>query len=316
MKKINNFKNPIIVVSIICFIAALFYFPFIFRSHEKKDVKLGGSSINNACEITIQVSGSDIPIDLEEYVIGVVAAEMPVSFHIEALKAQAIAARTYVLKNTNYGQIPIEPTVAKQVFYDEDTRKENWDKSYEEFEKKVQEAVKSTEGEVIYYNGELITAMFHSMSNGMTESSKNYSGNDIPYLQSVASTDFQYADNYETVTTFSIEEWNKLLKVNWTIDDVKKIRLQRNNTGRVEIVSNDKNKWTGREIRTLLNLRSTDFQIDVIDGEIVVKTEGYGHGVGMSQYGADAMADNGSSAYEIIEYYYKNTSIEKLNCKN
>lgn len=82
----------------------------------KKDVKLGGSSINNACEITIQVSGSDIPIDLEEYVIGVVAAEMPVSFHIEALKAQAIAARTYVLKNTNYGQIPIEPTVAKQVF--------------------------------------------------------------------------------------------------------------------------------------------------------------------------------------------------------
>lgn len=75
---------------------------------------------------------------------------------------------------------------------------------------------------MIYYNGELITAMFHSMSNGMTESSKNYSGNDIPYLQSVASTDFQYADNYETVTTFSIEEWNKLLKVNWTIDDVKK----------------------------------------------------------------------------------------------
>lgn len=142
-EKINNFKNPIIVVSIICFIAALFYFPFIFRSHEKKDVKLGGSSINNACEITIQVSGSDIPIDLEEYVIGVVAAEMPVSFHIEALKAQAIAARTYVLKNTNYGQIPIEPTVAKQVFYDEDTRKENWDKSYEEFEKRSKKLLKA-----------------------------------------------------------------------------------------------------------------------------------------------------------------------------
>ncbi|MBD8025448.1 stage II sporulation protein D [Ureibacillus sp. Re31] len=315
MKKIKNFKNQIIVVTIICFIAGLFFFPFLFKSHEKKVVQRGGSSINNACEITIQVSGSDIPIDLEEYVIGVVAAEMPVSFHIEALKAQAIAARTYVLKNTNYGQTPIEPTVAKQVFYDEDTRKENWDKSYEEFEKKVKEAVKSTEGEVIYYNGELITAMFHSMSNGMTESSKNYSGTEIPYLQSVASTDFQYAENYEQITTFSLEEWNKRLKTNWTIDDVKQLRLQRNNTGRVERVLNDKNEWTGREIRTLLNLRSTDFQIDVVDGEIVVKTEGYGHGVGMSQYGADAMADHGSTAHEIIEYYYKNTSIEKLNCK-
>ena len=306
------------VVSIICFVCALFFFPFLFKKSDQKSEAaetMGIFSNGKACEVTITVSGSNVPINLEEYVIGVVAAEMPANFNVEALKAQAIAARTYVLKTTNYGQTPIEPTVAKQVFYDEDTRKENWDKSYENFEAKVREAVEGTRGEVIEYNGELITAMFHSMSNGMTESSVNYSGTDLPYLQSVASTDFQYADNYETTTTFTIEEWNSKLKINSSIDEVSQIRLQKNNTGRVETVTMKNHEWTGRDFRTLLGLRSTDFEVTVQNGQVNVTTEGYGHGVGMSQYGADAMADTGSTAHEIIEHYYKNTSIEKINCE-
>lgn len=305
------------VVSVIGLVIALFFFPFLFKSSEQKSEAAPTSTKapENACMVTIQVSGSDVPIDLEEYVIGVVAAEMPVGFNLEALKAQAIAARTYVLKSTNYGQTPIEPTVARQVFYDEDTRKENWDDSYEDYETKVREAVESTRGEVIEYNGELITAMFHSMSNGMTESSANYSGTDLPYLQSVASTDFQYADNYETTTTFTIDEWNSKLNIQSTIEDISQIRLQKNNTGRVETVTMKGHEWTGRDFRTLLGLRSTDFQVKTQDGQVVITTEGYGHGVGMSQYGADAMADNGSTAHEIIEHYYKNTSIEKLNCE-
>lgn len=317
MKKIKNYQKPVMVVSVIGLVIALFFFPFLFKSSEQKPeaAKTSTPAPANACLVTIQVSGSDVPIDLEEYVIGVVAAEMPVGFNLEALKAQAIAARTYVLKSTNYGQTPIEPTVAKQVFYDEDARKENWDESYEDYETKVREAVESTRGEVIEYNGELITAMFHSMSNGMTESSVNYSGTDLPYLQSVASTDFQYADNYETTTTFTIDEWNSKLKIQSTIEDISQIRLQKNNTGRIETVSMKGHEWTGRDFRTLLGLRSTDFQVKAQDGQVVITTEGYGHGVGMSQYGADAMADNGASALEIIEHYYKNTSVEKLNCE-
>ncbi|MDN4492124.1 stage II sporulation protein D [Ureibacillus aquaedulcis] len=322
MKKIKNYKNPIMVVSVVGFVIALFFFPFLFMKIEQKSEaapQKAPTAINtsaNACELTIQVSGSDIPIDLEEYVVGVVAAEMPAGFNMEALKAQAIAARTYVLKSTNYGQTQIEPTVAKQVFYDEDTRKENWNDSYEDFEAKVREAVESTRGEVIQYNGELITAMFHSMSNGMTESSVNYSGTELPYLQSVSSTDFQYADNYETTTTFTVEEWNSKLNTQSTIEEIKQIRLQKNNTGRVETVSVKGHEWTGRDFRTLLGLRSTDFQIKAQNGQVTVTTEGYGHGVGMSQYGADAMADKGSTAHEIIEHYYQNTSIEKINCEN
>lgn len=319
MKKIKSYKTLLIVASIFCFVAGLFFFPFFFRQTEQPNNTQTAAkkqeTVDNACEITITVSGNDIPMDLEEYVIGVVAAEMPANFNLEALKAQAIAARTYVLKTTNYGQEQIEPTVEKQVFYDDDTRKENWEASYEEYEKKVRQAVESTAGEIINYNGELITAMFHSMSNGMTESAKNYSGADLPYLQSVASSDFQYADNYETQKTFTLNEWNHLLNVNWTIDHFKNLRLKRNNTGRVETVTMKDKEWTGREIRTLLDLRSTDFRIDVENGQIVVTTEGYGHGVGMSQYGADAMADNGATAHEILQHYYKNTSIEKISCK-
>lgn len=181
--------------------------------------------------------------------------------------------------------------------------------------KKVRQAVESTKGEVINYNGELITAMFHSMSNGMTESSKNYSGTDLPYLQSVASTDFQYADNYEVEKSFTMNEWNQLLNTNLTLNQLKNVRIKRNNTGRVETVIVGKNEWSGRDMRTLLDLRSTDFRIEVKGEKIVVTTEGYGHGVGMSQYGADAMAENGATAHEIIQHYYKNTNIEKISCK-
>lgn len=309
-----------LVTSIFLFVS-LFFFPFIFLDSKKSSEKASATKpkdmeINdNACEINILITGSEVPIELEEYVVGVVAGEMPVDFHLEALKAQAIAARTYVIKSTSYGQNPIEPTIAKQVFYDADTRQQNWEQSFESYEEKVREAVESTSGEVIYYNDELITAMFHSMSNGMTESAKNYSGTDLPYLQSVASSDFQYANNYEVVTTFSMNEWNKLLNVNWTLNDVKKIQLQRNSTGRVEKVIGINKEWEGRDFRTILDLRSTDFKISVKENEILITTEGYGHGVGMSQYGADAMAERGISAHEILKYYYKNTNVGKIKCK-
>jgi len=314
MKRIDHHKNLAIMISITLFVAALFFFPFLFKNSEKTLKEASGPLVTTEdCNIFIRISGQKDPIPLEEYVVGVVAAEMPANFHPEALKAQAIAARTYVLKSTNYGQTPIEPTVLRQVFYDEDTRKANWQTTFDENEQKIKQAVESTKGEVLKYNGELITAMFHSMSNGRTESSKNYSGVDLPYLQSVASADFQ-AENYLTKKTLTLEEWNRLLKVNMTLDEVKKIRTKLNNTGRVEKVISGNKEWTGRDFRDLLDLRSTDFTIQVANNKIEITTEGYGHGVGMSQYGADAMAKQGRTAHEILAHYYKDTTIEKMMC--
>ncbi len=314
MKNINYMSRWIPFILIGAFILVLFIMPLLFRSPFQTTKSDDVSTNDNKCEINITVSETEGPIKLEDYVVGVVAAEMPANFHPEALRAQAIAARTYVLKTTNYGQTEIEPTVAKQVFYDQTVRQNNWQSSFEENEQKIREAVKSTEGEVIVYNDELITAMFHSMSNGMTESAKNYSGNDLPYLQPVASTDFQYATNYETTKTFTLNDWNTKLGVQWTLDHVKQLKISRNDTGRVDKVSMQNEEWTGRDFRTLLELRSTDFSVDVRGESIIVTTEGYGHGVGMSQYGADALAKQGLTAEKIVQHYYKNTKIEKISC--
>lgn len=316
MKPLKNHKNLIPIFSIALFILALFFLPFLFKNSNKTLKEASGPLVvaEEECNIYIRITGQKDPIPLEEYVVGVVAAEMPANFHPEALKAQAIAARTYVLKSTNNGQTEIEPTVLRQVFYDEDTRKANWQSTFDEYEQKIRQAVESTRGEVLKYDGELITAMFHSMSNGRTESSLNYSGVDLPYLQSVASADF-HAENYVTKKTLTLVEWNKLLKVNMTLEDIKKIRTKQNNTGRVEKVIAGNKEWTGRDFRTLLDLRSTDFTIQVVNDKIEITTEGYGHGVGMSQYGADAMAKQGRSAHEILSHYYKGTTIEKMMCK-
>lgn len=316
MKPLNNPNNFIHILAIGLFILALFFLPFLFKSSNKTLKAVSGplETLEEDCDIYIRVSGQKEPIPLEEYVVGVVAAEMPANFHPEALKAQAIAARTYVLKSTNNGQTAIEPTVLRQVFYDEDTRKENWQSTFEQNELKIRQAVESTKGEVLKYNGELITAMFHSMSNGRTESSKNYSGSDLPYLQSVVSTDF-HGENYVMTKSFSLDEWNRLLNVNMTLDEINNIQTTKNNTGRIEKVIAKNKEWTGREIRTLLDLRSTDFTIKVVGNEIQVTTEGYGHGVGMSQYGADTMAKQGRTAHEILNHYYTNITIEKILCK-
>lgn len=316
MEPIKNPNNLIQILAIGLFILTLFFLPFLFKSSNKTLKEASGplETLQEDCEIYIRVSGYDEPIPLEEYVIGVVAAEMPANFHPEALKAQAIAARTYVLKSTNLGQTEIEPTVLRQVFYDENTRKENWQTTFEQNELKIRQAVESTKGEVLKYNGELITAMFHSMSNGRTESAENYSGQNLPYLKSVVSSDF-HAENYVMTKTMSLDEWNRLLNVNMTLDEIKNIRTTKNDTGRVEKVIANSKEWTGREIRDLLDLRSTDFTIKVAGNEIQITTEGYGHGVGMSQYGADAMAKQGRTAHEILNHYYTNITIEKLLCK-
>lgn len=314
MKRIKKDINLIAIVSITLLISGMFFLPFLFKDSAKTLKEASGPIITEDCNIFIRVNGQEDPIPLEEYILGVVAAEMPADFHPEALKAQAIAARTYVLKATNNGQTPIEPTVVQQVFYDEDTRKANWQSTFEANEQKIREAVESTKGEVLKYNGELITAMFHSMSNGRTESSKNYSGTEIPYLQSVVSADF-HAENYVMKKTLTLAEWNKLLKVNMNLDDIKKIQTKQNNTGRVDKVIIGDKQWTGREFRELLDLRSTDFTVQVKGDQIEITTEGYGHGVGMSQYGADAMAKQGRTAHEILKHYYQNVTIEKMLCQ-
>ena len=161
----------------------------------------------------------DKPIPLEEYVVGVVAAEMPVTFQEEALKAQAIAARTYALQTTDNGKKPIAADVSAQVYSSEAKRKERWGKEFKRNEKKVRAAVEATAGDTIVYEDEMISAMFFSTSNGKTETAQNFSGNDIPYLQSVESPgEEDVAAKVERTAEMPLAEWNKTIGSNWDAD--------------------------------------------------------------------------------------------------
>lgn len=268
-----------------------------------------------ACQVLLTVEGEGEPVPLEEYVAGVVSGEMPTGFSKEALKAQAIAARTYALRVTAGGKEPIRKDTAHQVYKPVAERKKEWDKDYPENEKKVREAVAETEGMVLIHEGELISAMFHSTSNGKTETAKNYGGTDIPYLRSVDSPeDADVSPRFEDSETFSLSEWDKLLGGGWDAVRFGTLRLKRNETGRVQQAEADGFTMEGREMREKLGLRSTDFDIayDPKKKIVHVFTKGYGHGVGMSQYGAEAYAREGWPAEKILFHYYDGTTIKKL----
>ncbi|MFD1203813.1 stage II sporulation protein D [Sporosarcina contaminans] len=297
----------------VLFIILLFFIPITLKKTfvDEKAVK----EAEEPCTVFITVEGEEQPIPLEEYVLGVVAGEMPVSFHEEALKAQAIAARTYALQTTDHGKKPIAATVAAQVYKTKAERKKRWGKEYKRNERKLRKIVEATNGQTIVYGEEMITAMFFSTSNGKTETAQNYSGNSIPYLQSVESPDEEIVEaTVERQIELPIQKWNEALNINWNAEHFKSLKLVRNQTGRVQKVISTNFEMSGREMREALGLASTDFDIayDVTNKIVIISTKGYGHGVGMSQYGAEAFAQKGWNAENILTYYYSGTKIKKF----
>lgn len=287
----------------------LFMLPLVFLS-KKKDATEEMLTSPAACEILIQVNGTSIP--LETYLVGVVAGEMPASFHLEALKAQAIAARTYALRQTAFGETAIQATTAHQVYETKQQRQEKWKTVFSQYESKIEQAVVETTGLVAVSNGELITAMFHASSADQTESAANYSGQVVSYLQSVPSTETLE----EIEQRYSLQEMNEKLAAQFTPSDYHTMRLVLNDSGRVDAVTINQRSWSGREFRELVQIKSTHFIVDVEAGsdEITIRSKGYGHGVGMSQYGANEMAERGKLAEDIITHYYRGVQIEPHAC--
>ncbi|MDS9472265.1 stage II sporulation protein D [Sporosarcina pasteurii] len=302
-------------IALSIFVLLLFFFPLLIIKESPKPQAEQTKKEGGYCPFEITVQGVDKPFALEEYVKGVVAAEMPIAFHEEALKAQALAARTYALRTTEKGVKPIAKDVSAQVFYTEAERKKNWGKEFKKNEKKIDAAVRATAGEIIVYEDEIISAMFFSTSNGKTETAQNYSGADVPYLQSVDSAGEEaLTPVYKEENKIPLAKWNEALGMNWDATMFESLQLIRNSSGRVQKMVTDGFEKEGREIRELLGLRSTDFDIafDVTNNLVLIDTVGYGHGVGMSQYGAEALAQQGLTANEIIAHYYLDTEIKKI----
>ncbi|MFC7062237.1 stage II sporulation protein D [Halobacillus seohaensis] len=252
-------------------------------------------------------------VPLEDYVARVVASEMPANFEIEALKAQALAARTYITQQLTEGtpyseQADVSDTTQHQVYKNDDELREQWKDHYNQNIGRINQAVKETAGEIITYEEEPITAAFFSTSNGYTENSEDYWENEIPYLKSVESPWDEDSPKFFDQKIVTLSSLEAALNVNIE-PGLKNFNLAKTPGGRVAELSVGDKKFTGREIREKLELQSSDFTIEQKEQHIIFTTRGYGHGVGMSQYGANGMAENGKTYKEIIQHYYQNTEI-------
>lgn len=272
------------------------------------------SSNNNQVQetktmVTIYRSNGTIEtLELEEYLIGVVAIEMPASFNIETLKAQSIAARTYALKAIQENKV-LTDDVKTQSYRDNNQLRVMWGNSFDTYYNKVKKAVEATKGQVITYNNQYIDAVYHSTSNGYTESSYEVFGYNHPYLVSVNSSWDINATSFLRETSFTFDNLQKILGINFNSDTLVEV-ISRTPSGRVSRLRINDNYYSGIEFRNLLGLRSADFDINVSHDKVIITTRGYGHGVGMSQYGANGMANNGKTYVEILKHYYPGTTIK------
>jgi len=240
---------------------------------------------------------------------------MPIYFEKEAFKAQAVAARSYALKRMEYNmnnEYDVVDSIMNQVYLDNNYLKEAWGEKYIDNINKLREAVNETSLEYLDYNGEVIDAMFFSTSNGFTEDAITVFNIDLPYLQSVRSAwDEDTSSAFRNVTSIDVNEFYNKLGMDYSDSFNFKV-LKRSNTNRIISLSINGKEFSGRTLYERLGLRSTDFSLKKEDNNIIINSTGYGHGVGMSQYGALGMAKEGYTYDQILSYYYVGTTIKKI----
>lgn len=265
---------------------------------------------SSVSEITVYRSnGSVINLNMTDYLIGVVSSEMPASFNFEALKAQSVLARTYALKAKQTNK-KITDTVSTQSYIDIDQMKNKWGNSFNTYYNKIKNAVENTNGEYLSYNGNYIEALYHSTNNGKTESSLDVFGNYYPYLISVSSEYDKNASSYLRTINMPLDTISNKLGLSLNNDSVINI-LSYTDGGNIKEININGNNFSGKKVRELLGLRSADFDISISDNNANITTRGYGHGVGMSQYGANGMANAGYGYKDILSHYYPGTTLTK-----
>jgi len=323
---------------VIIIISLIFMLPFIFVN--RKTIVISGENTVQKEELktieydytkysTIKLLHQDTEkveeVKLDEYIACVVSAEMPVSYEIEALKAQAIVARTYTIykittsKKHNNADICDKSTCC-QAWISKENRLKRWneDEANDNWNKIIQ-AVNETVGKIITYEGKPINAFFHANSGGKTQVPFYvWGGTGYPYLQVVETAGEENYKQYSSEAKFTKEEFvekikkeHKDFKINFKEENCIEIK-ERDKSNRVLTVKFGNLNLSGVETRTLLGLRSANFTVEITEKEILFKVIGYGHGVGMSQTGADALAKQGKNFEEIIKHFYTGVQIIKM----
>ncbi|MCL2107358.1 MAG: stage II sporulation protein D [Oscillospiraceae bacterium] len=274
-------------------------------------------------DVARTVSGQVETIGMEEYLRGCVAGEMPLHYHEEALKAQAVACYSFArhrLEREGREAVSDSPA-SDQAYLSLEERRKKWGDDFEANEKKLEKAVAAVRGQALSYEGEIALAVFHHSNSGLTETAALCWGEDIPYLQSVASPGDRLSPEYSLTTVFSPAEIKTALKEIGGLklgDDPAKWfgKAELSQAGTVTKLEVGGVSISGGRLRELLGLRSASFSVSCQSGSFHVKTVGYGHGVGMSQYGADFMARQGNTYKEILEHYYMNCTITEAFSAN
>lgn len=306
MKKIIIFTIAIIFIP--------FFIVFIYKLYFLEVIELNYIE-NRNIRVKRLSSGVIETMPLEEYIVGVLAGEMPIYFEKEAFKAQAVASRSYAFKRMGYNkdnEYDVVDSVLNQVYLDNDYLKNAWGINYTENINKLRSVVNETLDEVIYYDDEIIDALFFSTSNGYTEDVSNIFNLDLPYLKSVDSFwDKDTSSAFKSSKSIELDvfynklglEYNNVLAV-----DI----LQKSSTNRVLKLKINGVEFDSGDVYNKLGLKSYDFEIKKVNNKIVINTCGYGHGVGLSQYGALGMAKEGYNYIEILKYYYTGVSVGKI----
>lgn len=311
-------KKVIAVMLIVIFITLLLPLAvvWIIGRMENDDIKADTVSVYLTDEEKV------VDMDINEYLKCVVAAEMPADFEEEALKAQAVAARTYlyshiedVKRNVNEvhnGAVMCTDSTHCQAYITEEKRRESWGDGADEKWDRISCAVEETTGEIMMYEDKIISAVFHSTSSGMTESAVDVWGKDVPYLRSVDSGGDIKSPKYKSELVLGEDEFkniasSELKGVDWSKGLVSDIN--RSQAGGIISISVGGVNIKGSEFRKMFSLRSTNVEITQSDGDVKMAVKGYGHGVGMSQYGANYLAMQGAEYKEILKTYYKGVDI-------
>lgn len=258
-------------------------------------------------QVSVARKTTTIQVPLEEYLIGVVGSEMPSSFELEALKAQCIAARTFVVNR----KFQVDDSTATQAYHSEAELLKIWGDGAKERIAKIKQAVDATSGLIMTYQGKVISALYFSTSNGMTANSEEYYTSALPYLRSVSSPwDLELNPKASTTVFFTPVQLKASLQLSSEVSSFQVVSRYKDN--RVNQAKANATTLTGREVREKLGLKSSDFTIRKTKNGYELVTQGNGHGVGMSQYGAQGLALEGKSYQDILQYYYQNIEIISL----
>lgn len=326
-----------LIIYILCVVFLCFLIPILFTKNLKNNLVSKTEEIGsvettydygkyNKVKLLHTKTEEIEEIDLDTYLYGVVSSEMPANFEMEALKAQAVVARTYTLykiinNNSKHGEASIcDDSTCCQAWISKEDRLNKWNEEERQNNwEKIVSAVNETKGKIITYEGKPINAFFHSNSGGTTDTATNvWGGSNYPYLQAVTTSGEDAYSQYSSEATVTKDEFISKIKENhsdFEIDFSKENQieiLEYTDGGRIKTIKIGNLNLSGVEIRTIFGLRSARFEITIDGDNIKFNVLGYGHGVGMSQTGADSMAKQGANYEEIIKHFYTGVEITNI----